>query len=147
MDENEKNAAVAMVVAYYEKHGFELVMTNWECVDGGFDIVMTRDDEISFIDICEPGDGDEYTVERVRAAASRFKMYVHLDCDAQYDIASFSDSGNGVTLYINFDCVDLKQDSLEKLRDDMFDAYMNGIVCGYNAKAWSQRLDAIINNR
>lgn len=149
MDENTKSAVIAMVVAYHERHDFELVMTDWECVDGGFDLVMTRDNEIHFIDISEPGPIDEETIERVVAAANRFMMtsYVYSDCDAHYDIASFSDYGDGGTLSIDYDCVDLTQDSLEKLLDDMrnWDYYTKADVL--EVSAFADRLEAIINNR
>lgn len=149
MDENTKSAVIAMVVAYHEKHDFELVMSNWECVDGGFDLVMTRDNEIIFIDISEPGPIDEETVERVKAAANRFKMtsHVYSDCDMSYGIASFSDYGNGGMLDIDYDCVDLTQDSLEKLLDDMrnWDYYTKADVL--EVSAFADRLEAIINNR
>lgn len=150
MDENTKSAVAAMVVAYYEKHDFELVMSNWECVDGGFDLVMTRDNKIHFIDISEPGPIDEETVERVRAAASRFKMtsHVYSDCDMSYGIASFSDCGEGGTLSIDYDCVDLTQDSLEKLLEDMRGYAQGGVTCIENdVVTFADRLEAIINNR
>lgn len=149
MDENTKSAVIAMVVAYHEKHDFELVMTNWECVDGGFDLVMTRDNEIRFIDICEPGPIDDETVERAKAAANRFMMtsYVYSDCDAHYDIASLADYGNGCTLSIDYGCVDLTQDSLEKLLDDMRNWDYRTKADVWEVKAFANRLDAIINNR
>lgn len=146
MDENTKSAVIAMVVAYYEKHDFELVMNNWECVDGGFDLVMKRDDEIHFIDICEPCPIGEETVERVRAAANRFKMtnHVYSDCDAHYGLASFNDYGDGGTLSIDYDCVDLMQDSLEKLLDDMRDWDYRTKADVWEVRAFADRLDAII---
>lgn len=146
MDENTKSVVVAMVVAYHEKHDFELVMTNWECVDGGFDLVMTRDNEIRFIDIGEPAPIDDETVERVRAAASRFMMtsHVYSDCDASYDIASLVDYGYGCTLSIDYDCVDLTQDSLEKLLDDMRDWDYLTKADIWEVRAFADRLEAII---
>ncbi len=146
MDENEKSAVIAMVVAYHEKHGFEMVMSNWECVDGGFDLVMTQGNEIHFIDITEGGPIDAETVERVRAAASRFMMtsHVYSDCDAHYDLASFSDYGDGGTLSIDYDCVDFTQDSLEKLLDDMRDWDYRTKADIWEVRAFADRLDKII---
>lgn len=146
---NEKSAVVAMVVAYHEKHGFELVMTNWECVDGGFDLVMTRDNEIHFIDVTEQGELDEETIERVMAAANRFKMtsHVYSGCDMSYDLASFSDFGDGGTLGIDYDCVCLTQDTFEKLLEDMRDWEYCTKADVLEVSAFADRLEAIINNR
>ena len=143
----EETNAKAVAIAYYESCGFELLREDYECVDGSMGLIFCHDDVLRFVDVYDDVmEMDEETESRVRAVVA---SYLRDNRDVRpgeigYDVVTVMEHPNGVRFDIDVDLVELEvTDNLEKLRDDMLDAYMGG-RCDYNAKAWSKRLDAII---